>query len=381
MNLDIPDPGDGSNHDLLRLSLQDRAKIMHVLDGLKIISEPRVFRRFFSSKQEARLSKVQPSTHTVFGSSFHDHGPSTIREDEHPITIQFMHLTNPLFNKETNNTNNDCGNRGIDALNENCHHDEAQRSKMREDWLEQLKESIRRINKFRPKFVVASGNDINEKCRKLIAKISETVPVILCDGKQFASFWHKGYVFLSLRGKYLSPHQEPDIDEATSATEVREEDGRSVESRDLGTESCRSIQCHNATFREQMSWVTEQLEQVNMGMRNTMIFVDCDPRQLSPLLIKKFMKNKVFCVIGSSLSPKYSVERKSEEELNEACCLKGSSYAPDEDIDCSSSDGENDEVEKNRKAKKTITLISGSLSIITMEQNSWNEVGLLIDEV
>lgn len=65
-NLDVCDqypPGDGSKHDLTRLPLYHKNKVLHILDKSKVFShgdETRVFQRFFEKDIDFLKAKVRP---------------------------------------------------------------------------------------------------------------------------------------------------------------------------------------------------------------------------------------------------------------------------------------------------------------------------------
>mmetsp|Transcript_19101 Transcript_19101/g.21656 ORF Transcript_19101/g.21656 Transcript_19101/m.21656 type:complete len:92 (-) Transcript_19101:232-507(-) len=82
-----------------------------------------------------------------------------------------MHATNPLFIKE---------------INLNCSDDE------RVKYIIQLKESLKAVNRTRPKVVVASGGYLDDECLKFLGKVNESIPVVLNDGKSFYAVWACG---------------------------------------------------------------------------------------------------------------------------------------------------------------------------------------------
>lgn len=172
-------PGDGSRHDMAHLSPRDRAAVMHVLDRRKLLREPRLYARFFVDSVASRLDKIRPATHDCVGLTQmnDDQGktPNAVMNDPYakPIAlddIEIVHLTNPLLSKQKN---------------ESC--DEA----TRKSWIKLFKKCIADINRSRPRMVVASGF-VDESCRKLLAGVSESIPVVVHDGSAFFTFWILG---------------------------------------------------------------------------------------------------------------------------------------------------------------------------------------------
>jgi len=64
---EMPEPGTGGQFDMLRLNDKDRRAVMHILDRLERLHEPRIYRRFFKTSVEAKTSRVRPSTRDFVG--------------------------------------------------------------------------------------------------------------------------------------------------------------------------------------------------------------------------------------------------------------------------------------------------------------------------
>jgi serine/threonine protein kinase len=64
---DATDPGTGGPDDMMRMNKIDRERVMHFLDRLQKLQEPRVLRRFYSSTMEAKMSRVRPLTRDFLG--------------------------------------------------------------------------------------------------------------------------------------------------------------------------------------------------------------------------------------------------------------------------------------------------------------------------
>ena len=262
-NLDIDKEhpqGGGSSHDMLRLSKRDRGCIMELLEKLRLLKNPRVYRRFFATKQEARLTKVRQNTRDYIGltqmkdkqyqfpvASTHDN-VDTERSDvlETVFPILYMQICNPLFVRE---------------VNMNCSEEE------RKNYVAQLKNALKIVNRTRPKLVVATGF-LDDDCRKLLSKVNESIPVVLNDGESFFSFWSCGGQGLVLRSSDF-----------------------------VGEASDKARRC------EQMNWLREQLEQSELTRHHTYAFVDCEPDQLPEWLKRKLAKGRVQCLFGISDGP------------------------------------------------------------------------------
>lgn len=259
-NLDIDKEhpqGCGSSHDMLRLNKRDRGCVMELLEKLRSLSNPRVYRRFFKSKQEARLSKVRQRTRDYVGLTqmkdkqyqfpvdSSNENVDTERSDvlETVFPILFMHVSNPLFIKETNLK---------------CTEEE------RKQHIADLKESLKSVNRTRPKVIVASGY-LDDDCRKLLGKVNESIPVILNDGQAFFAFWSCGGQGLVLRTSDF-----------------------------INVEKSVAQKC------EQMEWLKEQLELSEMTRHHSFAFVDCNPDDLPQWILKKLAKGRVSCLFGLS---------------------------------------------------------------------------------
>mmetsp|Transcript_11651 Transcript_11651/g.16779 ORF Transcript_11651/g.16779 Transcript_11651/m.16779 type:complete len:488 (+) Transcript_11651:200-1663(+) len=312
LNLDAPEPGDGSGHDMLRLNSSDRAKVMHLLDRLLLLSEPRIFRRFFATKQDARLSRIRQSTHDFVGLTLREEGKPKEHENtsDDPAPIKIIHLTNPLFTPKA-------------IL------DDVSSENQRIENLELLKTCIRSINRIRPKFVVVSGSIIDESCRNLIAKISETIPLVLCDGSNFLSVWHCCNEVLILCGRKLVSCSEQHAGVSAKP---------------------------DAENNDQMAWLKGELEQISVPRRKPLAFTENDPRQLTQHDLKRLAKNGIVCVLGCSKD-----SYRTTYDLTEAS-------DSDDDVDESS-----ENTPKDTCDKVSIDLISSTLTMLTMEAKygSW----------
>jgi hypothetical protein len=242
-------PGDGSKYDLLRLGRRERAAVLHCLDRCRLLSDPRCYARFFKSTVESRLDKIRPNTRDVVGLTQmnDDQGkpPRAKMNDQYakPVEsgpIQFVHLTNPLLLPTSNDD--------VDEVTRKKH------TKL-------LKKCVANINRSRPKMVVVAGK-IDDGIRKTLARISETIPVVVHDGSAFFTFWLMGVQCIALSEQLLLTNND---DWDSSA---------------------------------QISWLREQLEQVRLSKHPLYVFVDCDPRKLSLRLLKKLAQGRTLCVFG-----------------------------------------------------------------------------------
>ena len=248
LDLDLCDqhpPGDGSSHDMLRLDARDRKCVMHHLERRKLLKEPTVYRRFFDSPPGYRLDKIRDESRDYVGltrmtddqNKFPDPREHDPYADATPIDpIHIVQITNPLLVKE---------------INESCD-DETRKAHMK-----LFKKCIANVNRSRPKLVVVAGF-INESCRKLLARINDSIPVVVVDGSTFFSFWNSGIQCVALQSNSL------------------DEDGK------------------------QMKWLREELEQCRMAKYHMFVFVDADPRSLPQLLMKRLARGRVQMVSGLS---------------------------------------------------------------------------------
>jgi len=241
-------PGDGSSHDMLRLSTRNRHCVMHQLDRLGVLSDPMIYRRFFAN-YEYRLDKIREGPRDFVGlTRMNDNQyqfPMTPQEkDPHakpePIDpIKIVYVTNPLL---------------VKSVNESCDEE------TRKGYVKLFKKCIAAINRARPKVVVASGY-IDDTCRKLLARISDTIPVVLIDGSKFFTFWQTGVQGLALR---------------SSDWKAESNDG------------------------EQLTWLREELEQSRMTKQFLFVYVDCDPRELPDAVTRRLARGRTLCIFGPS---------------------------------------------------------------------------------
>lgn len=261
---DLHPPGDDSSYDALRLQVSDRRRVMHLLDRLHILKEPRVYRRFFRSKQDARLGRIRPESRDVIGLTQVNDKMGHFRgigdDQPHPdlqlpaeklvgaTKTTIHHITNPLFSK---------------SINDRCcqvDYGEVQRK----EYIKQLKESIRLVNRLRPTVVIACGY-FDDSCRKILSKVNETVPVVLHDGTSFFNFWVYGAHCVAFPSGYLQSK---------------------VGEFDVGNRN------------EALSWFRMELEQIKMARSHGYIFVDGDPREIPNEWIAKMGKSRILGLVG-----------------------------------------------------------------------------------
>ncbi len=148
LDVEAPDPGAGGPTDMLRLAPRDRECVMHYLDRMERLSEPRVLRRFYKTSLEAKTCKVRPATRDFLALTSEYEGMFT-------EPIDFVHVSGTVQDVPT------------------------------------LKLVIKSINRRRPKFVVVTGK-LHDLAKRVVAKISETVSFIIADGKHFFTFFCGG---------------------------------------------------------------------------------------------------------------------------------------------------------------------------------------------
>lgn len=300
-------PGDVSSHDMLRLSKRNRHCVMHQLDRLGVLSDPTIYRRFFAN-YEYRLDKIREGPRDFVGlTRMNDDQyqfPMTPQEkDPHakpePIEpIKIVYITNPLL---------------VKSVNESC--DEETRKVN----VKLFKKCIAAINRARPKLVVASGF-VDDTCRKLLARISDTIPVVVIDGSTFFTFWYSGVQGLALR------------------------------SRDWTTE---------ANDGEQVVWLREELEQSRMTKQFLFVYADCDPRDIPDSVARRLARGRTMCIFGPSEKDSFE----SQVFYN---------YEDDDNASVRSTDSEEDE-QDNYLTRMVGTSVNGLQWIIVEGRDEeWN---------
>eukprot|EP00536_Pseudo-nitzschia_multiseries_P010447 jgi/Psemu1/319858/estExt_fgenesh1_pm.C_3190002 len=194
MDLDVCDkhpPGDGSKHDLDRLSPRQRSLVCHVLNKSKAFSkgdETRIYQRFFTSDIDYIKSKVRPASRDFVGltqMNDDEYKPLTGRGSEDPYATKIepeptkiVVLTNPML----------LGGDSITPGQEKL-------------YLKGWKNCISVINKKRPKAVVVCARVIPPKFWKFLARIRDSIPVLWNDGSVHYSFWLNGFQGLARMAK------------------------------------------------------------------------------------------------------------------------------------------------------------------------------------
>ena len=278
-------PGDESSHDMTRLSPRDRDTVLHVLYRLQRFREhPRLYDRFFADPIHSRLmGRIRPVTREVLGLTQmnDDQGkpPQAQMNDPHAKPVAagetvFVYIINPIFT-------------GREA-------DEA----TRKVWRKALKRSIATINRKRPKMVVVSGSKIDFSEQKLLARISDSIPVVCHDGSAFFTFWRRGVQCIALSSRL-----------------------------DLSEKS------------EQLAYLREQLEQVRLSKHPLFVFADDDPNKLPVRILKRFARGRTLGLYGPSETSdtkmlRYNANEEVEnEETNDNMSLKSTGSEEDQDRD------------------------------------------------
>lgn len=251
-DLDVCDqhpPGDGSKHDLVRLTKRQKSLVWHVLDKSKAFShgdETRIFQRFFKSDIDYIKAKVRVATKDFVGltqMNDDEYKPLTGRGSEDPYATKIepeptkiVMLTNPMLLNEKDLT-----------------------PEQEKQYLKGWKNCIAVINKKRPKAVIVCAQVIPPKFWKFLARIRDSIPVLWNDGTAHYSFWLNGFQGLILQSSELQ-------DESSS----------------------------------HMLWLREQMEQSRMAKPQLFCFCDCDPRDLSPIVQKRLTRGRSLCLMGLS---------------------------------------------------------------------------------
>ena len=339
LDVDLEDehpPGDGSSFDALRLKPAERASVMHLLDRLHLLKEPRIYRRFFPTKQEARLSRVRPESRDALGlTQINDkmgQFPGRGEDENHPANkmpsnllagdkkICIQHITNPLFDKTTN---------------DECSNDEVRRK----GYIKQLKESIRLVNRTRPKAVIACGY-FDDSCRKLLSKINESVPIILHDGSAYFNFWVHGAHCVALRLKDFEQKFDSDSDEASRSDAI--------------------------------GWLKMELEQIKTARSHGYIFVDGNPRDIPEQWVAHMGKNHVLGVLGQCAKPEGEDPVVFEEQF--VVAEQKSKKLDDDDISVGSSDSENSNAPPDEHVMNIVGRYDNGVRCITVheEELEWD---------
>lgn len=299
-------PGDGSKYDVLRLERRERDAVMHCLDRRQLLSEPSIYSRFFADPVAARLDKVRVVSCDFVGltqmnddqgkppkAQMHDPYAKPIEMD----LITIVNLTNPLFSPSSIN---------VDEVT-------------RKNWIKLLKKSIVGINRTRPHLVVVSGM-IDESIRKVVGKISETIPTVIHDGSSYFTFWRMGV-------------------------------------------QCIAISPSQVNKELQFSWLKQQLEQVRLSKHPFFVFLASDPDDLSPFWQKKLAQSRCLCILGV---PKYAA---IEGSILTAVHTSTVVYSANEMVDDQSiRSTDSDEDDKDCFVTKVISTCASGLHKITVDE-------------
>jgi len=211
--------------------------------------------------------------------------------------IEIIQIINPLL---------------IKSMNETC--DDI----TRKHFMKLFKKCISHVNRCRPKVVVVSGF-IDTTCRKFLARISDSIPVVIIDGSKFFSFWLRGMECVALQSDSL------------------EEEGL------------------------QMKWLRGELEQCRMAKYIMFVFVDTDPRTLSPLLVKRITRGKAHLLSGLSFEDS-DLSTKVTYQCNETL----------DDISIKSTESDEDDIE-NHTMTIVATQTNGLRRITVTDREAWQE--------
>jgi len=285
IDLDICDkhpPGDGSKHDLMRLTSRQKNLVCHILDKSKVFSggdETRVFQRFYLSDIDYIKNKVRATSRDFVGltqMNDDEYKPLTGRGSQDPYAdkiepepTKMVMITNPMLSGES-----------FTPEQEKQH-------------LKGWKNCIATINKKRPKAVIVCGKVIPRKFWKFLARVRDSINVLWNDGTVHYSFWLNGFQGLILQSS--------------------------------------DLQDENST---QMKWLREQMEQSRMAKQQLFCFCDCDPADLSPMVIKRLARGRSLSLMGLSntgLPIDYKMGYTANELLDDDTSVKSTDSEEDED--------------------------------------------------
>jgi hypothetical protein len=295
-------PGDGSSHDMLRLDARDRKAVMHLLERQKSLHLPMVYRRFFDSPVGYRLDKIRPDTRDYVGlTQMTDNmgqfpGPTEPDPYAEAVVVEpisIVQISNPLL---------------VKATNEGCS------DETRKMYMKLFKKCIASINRSRPKLVICCGF-LDDSCRKLLARINDSIPVVAMDGSQFFTVWHSGACCVALQSSNI--------------------DAKS----------------------DQVLWLRELAEQSRMAKFQLFVFCDCDPRALPRRILKQLIRGRADVISGISEEP---VDEKMSYAANEMV----------DDVSIKSTDSVEDEVDEY-SSKVVSTQENGLRTITIFDREKW----------
>lgn len=291
-------PGDGSPHDMTRLHPVDLASVMHVLDRRKLLRDPRLYERFFVDSVASRLDKVREGTHEFVGlTQMNDEQgkpPKAFVNDPYstPVAvgeINVVQITSPLLNK---------------SMNQSCD------DETRQLWVKQFKKCIANINRTRPRLVVASGF-IDAKCRKLLARVNESIPVVAHNGFTYFTFWMLGVQCIALQGNAM-------------------EEGS-----------------------DQVTWLRELLEQSRISKHPLFGFVDTDPWDIPMPVLKRLARGRTLALYGASRADAFSSIITYEANEKVGTSKKDDNDDANENVSIRSDESEDDSIKFAMKLEGT----------------------------
>ena len=324
-------PGDGSGHDFTRLSLRDRRCVMHLCDKLQLFKvagdavgqQPILYSRFFDdivncrifSKYQERLNSYDFCGLTQMNDG-HGRTPASLNEDPYatPMKVEPVKIaviTNPLF----------------------CSGDKMFDDDTRKKHKKNLKKSIAAINRTRPKIVVVNGP--LDESKKLLARISDSIPVVSNDGKgSFYTAWYWAVQCISISAA-------PDQVASNSAPQMR--------------------------------WLREQLEASRMSKHPLFVFTDGDPRDLPDFVQKRIARGRTGALVGhcrEAEGPSFLDRLKYDHKLHGKVSKGKDGDADDTSIRSTDSDDE----EMDDHATKIMGCRENAVRWITVEESGeWKQ--------
>lgn len=321
-------PGDGSHHDLLRLSLRDRYCVMHLCDKLQLFKvagdsvgqQPSLYSRFYKDIVQCRIFskyKERLGTHDFCGltqmNDGHGRTPASLNEDPYatPIKVEPVKiavLSNPLFCSRSKDFDDDT------------------RKRHKKD----LKSNIAAINRARPKIVIVNGAVDDSK--KILARISDSIPVVVNEGKgDFYSAWYWAVQCITISS----------INEQVKSNRT-----------------------------PQMVWLREQLEAARMSKHVLFVFVDGDPRDLPKFVQKRIARGRASALIGhcrESDGPSFTTRLKYDHKTDGNACV-----GTEDDFSIRSTGSDDEDMDDH------VTEIMGSREnairwITIQEDNEWKQ--------
>merc|ERR1711862_689676 len=139
--------------------------------------------------------------------------------------------------------------------------DEHKNEEKDKESLANLKQTLKKINRERPRAFICGGSTSSQSMLKLLSKVNESINVVLNMGKDFFTFWILGSQYLVLNNLPSLSSKDKDIE-------------------------------------EERHWFYQEMKLSNISQNLTYVFVNVDVKQLPKPLLQKMSYGKVTAVFG-----------------------------------------------------------------------------------